>query len=58
MKKDTNLVSIQIRYSDGSYLDISQYELDRIKKLGEAMDWIQRAKNVYDNLKVLFEKSE
>jgi len=49
---------IRIIYEDGSDLILSKWELDKIEKMGEAMNWIQRAKAVYDGLKPLFKNGE
>ena len=53
---DNQIESIEIRYYNGNKLTICQNELERIAKLGEALTWIERAKQVYNDLKPLFSK--
>lgn len=47
---------IDIYYTDGQHLEIWHSDLKRIKELGEAITWVQRAKEVYENLVPLFAK--
>ena len=50
------VVEITISYEDGSIYRLTQYELERLKTLNEAMSLLDRARDLYVNLKPLFEK--
>ena len=47
---------VEIYYSDGTSVQITRFELERIEKLMEAIDLLERAKTTYSHLKEVFEK--
>lgn len=46
---------IQVWFSDNSNLVIERYELERIEQLTEAINLLNRAKETYNELKLVFE---
>lgn len=54
MKKE--LSEIKLVWSDGTYQSIYKQQLDDIEKLMEAISMLNRARNIYNDLKNVFDR--
>lgn len=50
------ITNIRIEYEDGSDITFGAFELEKLARLEGVIDFIERAKRVYENLKPLFKK--
>jgi hypothetical protein len=52
----TELMQISLEYADGTRIIIDKFMLEKLEKLQESISWLERAKNVYQNLQPVFDK--
>jgi len=54
VSRKVRISSIRLNFEDGSCMEISDYDLKKIEAMGQAMDLLDRAKRIYEQLKPMF----
>lgn len=55
MKKINRL---EIYYEDNTSITFGTFEIEKLENLNDAMEFVERARRVYENLRGLFKKDE
>lgn len=54
MSRKAKIREVRIYYEDGSQLALDSWEIEKFEKLSDAIQLIERARDLFESLKTLF----